>query len=118
MEMAIGLSTLGNQGKRPKPFLIREIKNAAGEIVYTAKPDLFPALSANGANEAKSVLQSRAGTKCFTGATGSEREAWTLRLGPKGATSIWIGFDQPKAIAPEPRLKALLDEFVSRLGNE
>jgi penicillin-binding protein 1A len=118
MEMAIGLSTLGNQGKRPKPFLIREIKNAAGEIVYTAKPDLFPALSPNGANEAKSVLQSSAGTKCFTGATGSEREAWTLRLGPKGATSIWIGFDQPKAIAPEPRLKALLDEFVSRLGNE
>ncbi|OYV06380.1 MAG: hypothetical protein CFE26_06595, partial [Verrucomicrobiales bacterium VVV1] len=38
MEMAVGLSTLGNQGKRPKPFLIREIKNAAGEIVYTAKP--------------------------------------------------------------------------------
>ena len=118
MEMAVGLSTLGNQGKRPKPFLIREIRNAAGEIVYTAKAELFPALSANGANEAKSVLQSKAGTKCFTGATGSEREAWTLRLGPKGATSIWIGFDQPEVIAPEPRLKALLDEFVSRLGNE
>jgi len=118
MEMAIGLSTLGNQGLRPKPFLIREIRNAAGETVYTATPEIFPALSPNGANEAKSVLQSRVGTKCFTGATGSEREAWTLRLGPKGATSIWIGFDQPQVIAPEPRLKALLDEFVSRLGNE
>lgn len=118
MEMAIGLSTLSNQGRRPKPFLIREIKNSAGEIVYTASPDIFPALSPNAANEAKTVLQSRAGTKCFTGATGSEREAWTLRLGPKGATSIWIGFDQPQVIAPEPRLKALLDEFVNRLGND
>lgn len=118
MEMAIGLSTLGNQGKRPKPFLIREIRNAAGEVVYTAKADLFPALSPNAATEARSVLQPRAGTHCFTGATGSEREAWTLRLGPKGATSIWIGFDQPQVIAPETRLKALLDEFVSRLGND
>jgi hypothetical protein len=42
----------------------------------------------------------------------------TLRLGPKGATSIWIGFDQPQVIAPEPKLKALLDEFMNRLGNE
>lgn len=118
MEMAVGLATLGNKGNRPKPFLIREIKNAAGEILFTAQPQNFSALSAQGAAEAKSVLRPSAGTLCFTGATGSEREAWTLRLGPKGATSIWIGFDTPTAIAREPRLKALLDEFVERLGNE
>jgi membrane carboxypeptidase/penicillin-binding protein len=63
------------------------------------------------------VLQSRSGTRCFTGATGSERDAWTLRLGPSGSTAIWIGFDEPKKIADEIRLKALLDEFVERLGN-
>ena len=38
------------------------------------------------------------GTRNFTGATGSERDAWTLRLGPSGATAIWIGFDKPTAI--------------------
>jgi len=118
MEMAIGLATLGSKGNRPKPTLIREIRNAAGDLLYSATPDETPALSANAAADAKAVLRSRAGTLCFTGATGSEREAWTLRLGPKGATAIWIGFDKPAAIAPAARLKALLDEFVDRLGNE
>jgi hypothetical protein len=37
-----------------------------------------------------------------------------LRLGPGGATAIWLGFDKPTVIAPEPRLKSLLDEFVSQ----
>ena len=64
------------------------------------------------------MLHRKNGTRTFTGATGSERDAWTLRLGPSGATAIWIGFDKPTAIAPEPRLKALLDEFVKRLGND
>ena len=117
MEMSIGLATLGNQGMRPKPYFIREIRNAAGEVVYAAKPKLTPALSANAARRATGVLREHAGTRCFTGATGSEREAWTLRLGPTGSTAIWIGFDAAKTIADRPRLKALLDEFVVRLGN-
>lgn len=118
LEMSVGLATLGNQGKRPKPYLIREIRDAAGEVIYAAKPDLTQALSPPAALDATSVLNRKNGTRCFTGATGSERDAWTLRLGPSGATAIWIGFDKPTAIAREPRLKSLLDEFVKRLGNE
>lgn len=118
LEMSVGLATLGNNGKRPKPYLIREIRDASGEVIYTAKPDLTQALSQSAALDATSVLQRKNGTRSFTGATGSERDAWTLRLGPSGATAIWIGFDKPTAIAPEPRLKSLLDEFVQRLGNE
>jgi membrane peptidoglycan carboxypeptidase len=118
MEMAIGLSTLGNKGSRPTPYVIREVKNAEGKVLYTAKPKFSPALTPHAAKEAKSVLKTRSGTLSFTGATGSGREAWTLRLGPKGATAIWIGFNKPAAIAPEVRLKKLLDEFVERLGNE
>lgn len=117
MEMAVGLATLGNRGQRPDPFFIREIRDAAGDSLYTRGPRLTPAIRATAAAEAAGVLQRRAGTRCFTGATGSERDAWTLRLGPSGATAIWIGFDQPTAIAPAQRLKQLLDEFVTRLGN-
>ncbi len=118
MEMSVGLATLGNKGKRPKPFLIREIRDASDEIIYTATPQLTQALSQGAALDATSVLSRRNGTRAFTGATGSERDAWTLRLGPGGATAIWIGFDKPTAIARETRLKSLLDEFVQRLGNE
>lgn len=118
MEMSVGLATLGNKGKRPKPFLIREIRDASDEIIYTATPQFTQALSQGAALDATSVLSRRNGTRSFTGATGSERDAWTLRLGPGGATAIWIGFDKPTAIARETRLKSLLDEFVQRLGNE
>jgi len=118
MEMSVGLATFGNKGKRPKPFLIREIRDASDDVIYTANFKPVPAISANAAKEAVAVLRKSGGTHCFTGATGSERDAWTLRLGPSGATAIWIGFDKPAAIAPAPRIKSLLDEFVKRLGNE
>jgi membrane peptidoglycan carboxypeptidase len=117
LEMSAGLAILGNKGKRAKPYLISEIIDSTGEVVYKAKPEITTAISANAALDAASVLNKTNGTRCFTGATGSERDAWTLRLGPSGATAIWIGFDKPTAIAPEPRLKSLLDEFVQRLGN-
>lgn len=116
-EMSVGLATLGNRGQRPKPFFIKEIRDHEDKPIYTREPDFSSAITAGAAGDATSVLQRRAGTRCFTGATASERDAWTLRLGPTGATAIWIGFDQPTAIAPERRLKALLDEFVTRLGN-
>jgi len=118
LEMSVGLATLGNKGKRPKPYLIREIRDAAGEVIYKMQPQLTQALSPSAALDATSILEPHAGTRCFTGATGSERDAWTLRLGPTGATAIWIGFDKPVAIAREARLKSLLDEFVERLGND
>ncbi len=110
MEMSTGLATLGNNGKRPTAYLIREIRDASGEMIYKGQPNTFAAVSADAANDALSVLAKANGTRTFTGATGSEREAWTLRLGPSGATAIWLGFDKPTAIAPEPRLKALLDQ--------
>jgi membrane peptidoglycan carboxypeptidase len=117
MEMSVGLATLGNRGKRPKPYLIREIRESSGAVIHTARPQLSAALGPAAALDAAGVLSSRNDTRTFTGATGSERDAWTLRLGPSGATAIWIGFDKPTAIAPEPRLKSLLDEFVKRLDN-
>ncbi|MEP4807163.1 MAG: hypothetical protein ABJ118_01140, partial [Luteolibacter sp.] len=117
MEMSVGLATLGNKGKKPKPYFIESIKDSEGKLLYKAEPRKDAALSEQAASEAVGVLQNRAGTRCFTGATGSERDAWTLRLGPSGSTAIWIGFDVPKKIAGEARLKALLDEFVERLGN-
>jgi len=118
LEMSVGIATLGNQGKRPKPFLIREIRNAKGDIIYTAKSDLTAALSPSAALDGLSVFSRENNTRTFTGATASERDAWTLRLGPSGSTAIWIGFDQPATIATEKRLNSLLEEFVKRLGNK
>jgi penicillin-binding protein 1A len=118
MEMAIGLSTLANQGSRPRPYLISEIRNSENQIVHATGPLFFPALTPPAARKALSVLEETKGTDSFTGATGSEREAWTLRLGPNGSTAIWVGFDQPQVITQESRLKKLLAEIVNRLDNK
>jgi membrane carboxypeptidase/penicillin-binding protein len=70
------------------------------------------------ASQALQVFQNSGGTRHLTAATRSERDAWMLRLGPNGATALWIGFDQPTPIAPRPRLESLLNEFVQRLENK
>lgn len=118
IEMATGLATLANQGKRARPFLILKVEDRNGDLLYQAQPRLRQKISRNAALDAVSVLERRSGTRIFTGATASERDAWTLRVGPSGSTAIWIGFDQPTAITREARLKSLLDEFVQRLGNQ
>lgn len=116
-EMATGLATLAHEGQRPGLHLIREIRNSKGESLYKVEPKFFRAIKHDAAIDGMSVIQKRSGTRAFTGATASERDAWVLRLGPSGSTAIWLGFDQPKRISSERRLKALLEEFVKRLGN-
>jgi len=117
MEMSVGLATLGNLGKKPQPFMIRRITDSEGKVLFESKVKTTAALSGEAAKEAVGVLNDISGTRCFIGATGSKRDAWTLRLGPSGSTAIWIGFDIPAKIAGESRLNALLAEFVTRLGN-
>ena len=117
IELSIGLATLGNSGMKPRPHFITRVRDGSGKSLYEATPKSQAALSPEAAREALTVLENRAGTLCFTGATGSESDAWTMRLGPRGATAIWIGFDEPQRISSAARLNALLDEFVKRLGN-
>jgi membrane peptidoglycan carboxypeptidase len=116
MEMSVGLATLGNKGNKPRSYLIHKITDSNGNLLYQTKTKSQPVLSKSAAEDAIGVLKNMSGTRSFTGATGSERDAWVLRLGPSGSTAIWIGFDTPKKIAPEQRLNALLEEFVRRLG--
>lgn len=116
-EIATALATIGNKGQKPRTYFIREIRDASGKTVYQAKPHLTKAVGPEAASEALRVFQSRSGTQCFTGFTGNERDAWALRLGPNGATVIWIGFDQPQAITSPTRLNKLLEDLTTRLGN-
>ncbi|WP_411827307.1 transglycosylase domain-containing protein [Luteolibacter sp. AS25] len=116
MEMSVALATLGNEGKKPKAFFIRKIAGSEGELLYQAKSENRAALSPEAAKEAIGILKTKAGSRNFTGATGSERDAWVLRLGPTGSTAIWLGFDDPKKIASESQLDALLSECVNGLG--
>ena len=117
LELATGLATLGNEGRRPRPFLIQSITSAEGKTLYTARVDTTPAIGRQAAREAAALLESSSGTRVHGGATGSGRDAWLARLGPKGSTAIWVGFDQPQRISSAAQLNAVLDDIAKRLGN-
>jgi penicillin-binding protein 1A len=117
MELATGLATLGNEGRRPRPFLVQSITSADGKTLFTARPDLTPAIGRQAAREAAALLAKTSGTRVHGGATGSGRDAWLARLGPKGSTAIWVGFDQPQRISSASQLDAVLEDLATRLGN-
>ncbi|MCW1916109.1 transglycosylase domain-containing protein [Luteolibacter sp. GHJ8] len=117
LELATGLATLGNQGMRPKPFLIQSIATPDGKTVYQASSSLSPAIGKAAAKEAASLLENTGSTRVYGGATGSGRDAWLARLGPKGSTAIWVGFDQPQRISSAAQLDQVLSDLATRLGN-
>ena len=117
LELATGLATLGNQGMKPKPFLIQSITTPDGKTLYQASASLSPAIGKQAAKEAAALLESTAGTRVHGGATGSGRDAWLARLGPTGSTAVWVGFDQPQRISSAAQLDAVLADIATRLGN-
>jgi penicillin-binding protein 1A len=117
MELATGLATLGNGGLRPKPYLIQSITAPDGKVLYTATPVTTPAIGKQAAKEAAALLEKESGTRVHGGATGSGRDDWLARLGPKGSTAIWVGFDDPQRISSAKQLDSVLDDLAQRLGN-
>jgi len=102
---------------RPKPFLIQSIATPDGKTVYQASSSLSPAIGKAAAKEAASLLENTGSTRVYGGATGSGRDAWLARLGPKGSTAIWVGFDQPQRISSAAQLDQVLSDLATRLGN-
>jgi len=116
MEAATALATLANRGQRPKTHFITRITDTAGTVLYRFDPENSQAISAHAAGEALDLLEPIGSSRCLSGHTGSERDAWLLRVGPTGSTAVWIGFDEPAVIAPPSDLQRLLDLLAKRLG--
>lgn len=116
MEVATGLATLAHAGRRPDPHLVTRIVAADGRELYRRKTSTTQAISAHAANGALKLFKEHGSSKCFYGATGSRHDAWILRIGPTGATAIWLGFDQPQALGPADRVAALLKRIATDLA--
>lgn len=116
IETAIGLATLAHDGKRPVPHFIVSVTDASGTELYRREPELSQAVTRNAATQSVDLFRTVGSGRCFHGFTGSERDAWMLRIGPTGSTAVWIGFDEPTAITSPARLKKMLTELESRLG--
>ena len=117
MELATSLATIVSNGKRPRPYFVQSISDPEGKLLFKRQPSRTQSITSTAAKEATSILNQIAGTRSFTGATGSGRDAWLLRVGPTGSTVVWLGFDDPERIAQNPHIDKILDDLVKRLGN-
>lgn len=118
IELATALATLANGGKRPSPQLITRITDAQDQVLYQSQAKLSQAITRAAADSATKLFTESGAIRSFTGATGSGRDAWLLRLGPQGSTVIWLGLDQPARIAPKAQLHQLLDQLSARLNGD
>src|SRR5205823_635183 len=108
-------AAFANQGKVPKPMLIRRVEDRDGRLLYQADESSTRAIS-----EATAFLMSNmmadvinAGTAAGarrlgftlpaagkTGTTNDFNDAWFVGFTPKLVAGVWVGFDQPRTILP------------------
>lgn len=104
LEMADAYATLAAQGKHASPYAIAEIKDAKGEVLFTAKPKkteaLDPAVAYLTTNMLTGVISKGTGKAAAidrpvagkTGTTQEYRDAWFVGYTPQLATAVWVGY--------------------------
>jgi penicillin-binding protein 1A len=111
LEMATAYSTLANGGQRPTPFFIREVQDAAGNVLERAEPRNVPVVSPETAYLTIRLMQEvmRNGTAAAyrnlspnlagkTGTTNENTDAWFVGGSPDLMAAVWVGFDTPVSL--------------------
>lgn len=110
-EVATAYTVFPNNGTRYRPYLVSEIKDRAGNILYTTPPLSYPATNSGSAWSVSRILQEVAtsGTAASvkrlgftkdaagkTGTTNDFKDAWFAGYTSNLTCAVWVGFDQPK----------------------
>lgn len=135
LEMTAAYSTFANNGNRPEPLMILEIKDKFGKIKYQGKPSSQNVISEETAYLINSILSdNNTRSETFgsllttpfpaavkTGTTENYRDAWTIGYTPGLVVSVWVGnndakpiYNLPGSLAAAPIWKAIIGEYASR----
>jgi membrane peptidoglycan carboxypeptidase len=110
-EVATAYSMFPNDGIRYRPYLISEIKDREGNILYTTPQLSYPAAKAGSAWSVSKILHEVAtrGTAASvtrlgfekpcggkTGTTNDFKDAWFSGYTSNLTCTVWVGFDSPK----------------------
>ncbi|MEP2774534.1 MAG: PBP1A family penicillin-binding protein [Luteolibacter sp.] len=110
-EVATAYTIFPNDGKRFRPYLISEIKDRNGNVLYTTPALSYQATSSGSAWSVSKILQEVAtsGTAASikrlgytkpaagkTGTTNDFKDAWFAGYSSTLTCAVWVGFDQPK----------------------
>lgn len=102
-----------NGGQRFRPYLISEIRDSKGRVVYTTPPLSYPAASSGSSWSVSNVLQevTTSGTAAAvkrlgfdppaggkTGTTNDFKDAWFAGYTSSLTCAVWVGLDAPKTI--------------------
>jgi penicillin-binding protein 1A len=113
--MTAAYSAFVNNGRVPKPIIIRRVEDAEGRVLYedheaatqAIQPSTAFLMSTMLADVINAGTGNRARTLGFklpaagkTGTTNDFNDAWFVGFTPNLATGVWVGFDQPKTILP------------------
>jgi len=113
-EVASAYSLLPNGGTRYRPFLILEIRDRSGSVLYRTPPLGYRAARAGAAASVSSILETatRRGTAAGmrsrhdfhrpaagkTGTTDNFHDAWFAGYCSSLTCAVWVGLDQPQPI--------------------
>ena len=109
-EVATAYSIFPNDGSRYRPYVISEIKDREGNILYATPPLSYPAAKAGSAWSVSKILNEVAtrGTAASvtrlgfdkpcggkTGTTNDFKDAWFSGYTSTLTCTVWVGFDTP-----------------------
>ncbi len=110
-EVATAYSMFPNEGVRFRPFLIAEIKDRKGNVLYSCPPLEYPTAKAGSAWAVARILTevTTRGTAAAvtrlgfdkpcggkTGTTNDFKDAWFSGFTSNLTCAVWVGFDLPK----------------------
>lgn len=109
VDMAVGLSTIANEGVWHKPHFVEQVKTQSGEVLYERGSDagerrvseqvaanllqaMAPIASYSNGNALAGGRPSAAKTGTTQlGDTGQNKDAWMIGATPQLATAVWMG---------------------------
>jgi len=127
LQLVTGYATLANTGYKIEPYLIKEVRDYNGAIIYQATPQvvcknsqcikgdeynaprIIDPLNAyimttilqdviNIGSGKKAKALKRLDIAGKTGTTNDQKDAWFSGYNPNIVTTVWTGFDQPKTL--------------------
>jgi len=115
LSMASAYGVFANGGFLRTPVFIRKVEDRQGRVLYQQKTEAQRAVSEETAflmaQMLSDVITSGTGYRAReagfkfpaagkTGTTNDFHDAWFIGFTPSLVTSVWVGFDKPKTIAP------------------
>lgn len=116
-EVASAYTVFPNGGKRYRPYLIQEIRDRDGKVLYRTDPLDYPATRSGAAWEVSRILQevTERGTASAmrkhydfrhpaagkTGTTDNYVDAWFVGYTSSITCAVWVGMDKPQRTIPD-----------------